>query len=64
MADNPSVYIGDGVYVIFEGYGFWLYAHDPRNPTDTIYLELSVFHELVDAVKRFVEPTRTTDDTT
>ncbi len=64
MADDLSTYIGDGVYVIFDGYGFWLHANDLRNPTDKIYLEPAVFYDLVAAVKRFTDTTETDDSET
>lgn len=39
---NKWDYIGDGVYVVFDGYGFWLHANSHDNPTDRIYLEPQV----------------------
>lgn len=39
-------YMGDGVYVIFDGQGFWLHANDHANPTDKIYLEPGVWENL------------------
>ena len=44
-------YIGDGVYVAFDGYGYWLTAEDGSRATDAIYLEPTVLRALV----RFVE---------
>ena len=47
--DRPLVkkgYIGDGVQVLYDGSGFWLYANDLEKPTDTIYLELEVLGRL------------------
>jgi hypothetical protein len=32
-------YIGDGVYVEYDGHGIALNANDATNPTDSIYLE-------------------------
>lgn len=43
---QPIEYIGDGVYAIFDGFGIWLHANDHKNPTDKIYLELSVLKSL------------------
>ena len=43
-------YIGDGVYTMYDGFGIWLYANDPRHPTDKIYLE----PEVLAALNRFV----------
>lgn len=43
----PTEYLGDGVYAIFDGYGIWLHANDHENPTDKIFLEPSVFDNLL-----------------
>lgn len=40
-------YIGDGVYVMYDGFGFWLHANSHDKPTDRIYLEPQVFDALV-----------------
>lgn len=42
-----SEYIGDGVYAIDDGRGIWLHANDIDDPTDKIYLEPSVMHQLI-----------------
>lgn len=42
-------YIGDGVYVRFDGYGIELRANDPNSP-HVIYLE----PEVLEALNRFV----------
>lgn len=39
-------YIGDGVYVIYDGYGIWLHANHHEHPTDKIYLEPNVLKAL------------------
>lgn len=44
-------YIGDGVYVHYDGHGITLNANDATNPTDSIYLEPEVLSGLI----RFVE---------
>lgn len=44
-------YLGDGVYVTFNGYSFTLKANDHQYPTDIIELEL----ETLNALNRFVE---------
>lgn len=51
----PIKYIGDGVYVLFDGYGFELRANDHANPTDVIYLESSVLDGLNNFVGKFLE---------
>jgi len=51
-------YIGDGVYVSFDGYQFVLKANSHKNPTDVIYLDPSVvqaFEEYRQYVKGFFE---------
>lgn len=42
-------YIGDGVYVEWNGYEIILRAYDNRNPTDTIYLN----EKIMDALQLF-----------
>lgn len=44
---RPTMYLGDGVYAIFDGYGIWLHANDHRYPTDRIFLEPSVMQALI-----------------
>jgi len=51
MNDNED-YIGDGVYVEFDGYGIILKANDLNYPTDTIYLEPRVLSILFQFAKR------------
>lgn len=43
----PKLYIGDGVYAAFDGYGIWLTAEDGIVATDAIYVEPSVLNSLV-----------------
>ena len=40
-------YLGDGVYAAFDGFGIWLTAENGLSATDAIYLEPSVYTELV-----------------
>jgi hypothetical protein len=52
--DNTE-YLGDGLYVSFDGYQLSLKANgDGVNslPTDTVYIEQSVWNNLVEYVKR------------
>lgn len=49
MGDGTSKkqdYLGDGVYVEFDGFGFTLKANDHLHPTDTIYLDPCVISQL------------------
>ena len=39
-------YIGDGVYVLFDGYGIWLHANNHEYPSDRIYIEPNVLEAL------------------
>ena len=40
-------YMGDGVYVEFDGFGIMLKANDHLNPTDEIYLEPEVLDKVI-----------------
>lgn len=46
-------HLGDGVYVSFDGWHFWLAANDHRNKV--IALEPTVFDRLIDYRKRALE---------
>lgn len=50
-------YLGDGVYVNFDGYGLTLKANDHKNPTDTVYLDPSVYAALLRFVERVKQTT-------
>jgi hypothetical protein len=45
-------YLGDGLYVVWDGLGIELRANDPVLPTDTVYLEDFVYQALLDFVER------------
>lgn len=45
-------YIGDGVYVKFDGYGIELRTNDHLNPTNKIYLEPEILENLINFNKR------------
>ena len=45
-------YLGDGVYVEFDGYCIWLLANDPDSPSDRICLEPTVFNALIEFVRK------------
>ncbi len=54
-----EVYLGDGLYAGFDGWQIVLKANDSINPTDTVYLEPAVLHELIGyAIKVGVIPKR------
>jgi hypothetical protein len=48
-------YIGDGVYVDFDGFQLRLTTEDGYNATNTIYLEPNVYEHLVAYVERLKE---------
>jgi len=41
------VYIGDGLYALFDGYGIWLHANHHEHPSDRVYLEPHVLGKLI-----------------
>ena len=45
-------YIGDAVYVVYDGFGFWLHTDDHNDPTNAIYLEPDVLSALIHYAKR------------
>lgn len=48
-------YLGDGLYVRFDGYGFWLLANHHEHPTDKVYLEpevLAAFNAFVLSIEK------------
>lgn len=50
-------YLGDGVYIDFDGFGYVLRAnhHEHGKCSDEIYLEPSVFHNLLSYHNRLIE---------
>lgn len=47
---KPPTYLGDGAYVQFDGFGFWLTTSDGIRTTNAVYLEpgpLAVFEKFV-----------------
>ena len=57
MSKKPVEYLGDGVYVEYDGFGFMLLANDHENPTDKVYLE----PEVLKALNGFVEKSKEGD---
>lgn len=49
---NDVHYLGDGLYVAFDGYQLCLMANSPTEPTDTVYIEPQVWSQLVAYVER------------
>lgn len=43
---RPATYLGDAVYVIYDGYGYWLRLNDHKNAEGQIYLEPPVLNSL------------------
>lgn len=61
-SDNPTIkspttqaarkiYLGDGVYAEFDGYGIWLTTENGLSRDNTIYLEPEVYRALVSFVE-------------
>lgn len=54
--DGKKCYLGDGVYVVYDGYGIWMTAENGDEATDGIYMEpvvLKALNQFVDSlVKR------------
>lgn len=48
-------YIGDGVYIEFDGFGIWLRANSPDNP-EGVYLEPEVLANLNRFAERAFNP--------
>jgi hypothetical protein len=42
----PTTYLGDAVYCLYDGDGYWLRLSDHRNAVGQIYLEPSVLNSL------------------
>ena len=47
-----KLYLGDGVYAEWDGYGVWLRCNGENNDRDKVYLEPSVLKSLNEFVKR------------
>jgi len=54
--DEGIEYLGDGLYASFDGYQICLMANSHTAPTDTVYLDPSVYANLVKFMRRFSEP--------
>jgi len=48
--ENSKMYLGDGVYAVYDGCRVTLLANDFQNPSDKIYLE----PEVLEALNNFV----------
>ena len=49
-----ATYLGDGAYVVFDGFSYWLLANSHIEPTDRVCLEPSVMRNL-DAFRHLME---------
>ena len=56
-------YIGDGVYVDFDGFGLVLTTENGIEVTNTIILEPEVYSALVQYVEHLGQKEQTSDDT-
>lgn len=52
MSTNNRQYLGDGVYVEYDGYHIVLKTGQPTLPTNTIYLDSQVINALVSYIER------------
>ena len=48
-----ALYLGDGLYIINDGFGVQLLANDPREPTDTVVLEPETIQRFIQVLKRW-----------
>ncbi len=55
MAESDKEYLGDGVWVAVENGMIKLTTEEGYGPTNTIFLELPVFFELEEYVKKIKE---------
>lgn len=53
--NSMQEYIGDGVYIEFDGFGIWLRANSPDNP-EGVYLEPEVLANLNRFAERAFNP--------
>lgn len=58
MTRAAKAYLGDGVYVAYDGFSLWLTAEDGIRATDTICLEPEVYHALVRYVAKLRDTAR------
>lgn len=52
---NKVEYLGDGLYILFDGYQIWLMANSHIEPTDKVALDLHVYHAFLKWSKRLDE---------
>jgi hypothetical protein len=59
ILENPKIklknYLGDGVYINWDGFAFRLLANDYNHPTDEICIEPAVFTAMTNFVNRCYE---------
>ncbi len=53
-----KAYLGDAVYVDFDGFALWLTTEDGLRETNRICLEPAVYRALTEYVARLTEPER------
>ncbi|HLD91483.1 MAG TPA: hypothetical protein VI911_10845 [Patescibacteria group bacterium] len=51
------VYLGDGLYAVYDGFQFELRANDAHNPTDTVYLDPKVLQAFIAFTKNIISCT-------
>jgi hypothetical protein len=48
---NPQVYIGDSVYMSYDGFSFIIYTNNGLGPENVIYLEPEVVSSMLQFIK-------------
>ena len=59
VTEKPKVYLGDGAYVSFDGWGLSLTTENGISTTNEIYIEPVVWRALVAYVKQLQTPATT-----
>ena len=50
---NEQDYLGDGVYVKYDGFGIWVMANHHEYPTDKVYFEPAVIGAFIRFLNKF-----------
>ena len=58
IPENYKSYLGDGAYVRFDGYGFWITAENGVEVTEEVYLEPSAVESLLRFFSQFLKVTK------
>jgi len=61
MKPGETQYIGDGVYLHFDGFGFELRANHHETPTDRVYIDGGCVRTLLRLIRETMEPEKIAD---